>query len=84
MKDSSAEYVLAFSRVILARMLNGIGRPDDAASLGRAAVEVFERRYPDDPKRAEAACEVGRAQVLERLTAEGRAALELCLPIYRA
>jgi hypothetical protein len=47
-------------------------------------VEWFERRYPDDPKRAEAACEVGRAQVLERMTAEGRAALERCLPIYRA
>jgi serine/threonine-protein kinase len=84
MKDPNAEYALAFSRVFLARMLNGIGRPEDAASLGSAAMEWFERRYPDDPKRAEAACEVGRAQMLEGMTTAGRATLERCLPPYRA
>ena len=84
MTDPNAEYPLAFSRVFLARMLNGIGRPEDAASLGSAAMEWFGRRYPDDPKRAEAACEVGRAQMLEGMTAEGRSTLERCLPTYRA
>ena len=36
------------------------------------------------PKFASAECEVGRAQVLQGRTPEGRAVLERCLPIYRA
>ena len=36
------------------------------------------------PAYADAECELGRAQVLQGAIPEGRAALERCLPIYRA
>ncbi len=84
MKDSNAGYVLAFSRALLARILNEIGRPEGAEPVARAAMAWFGRWGPGHPKHAEAACEVGRAQVLQGLAAEGRATLEGCLPIYRA
>jgi eukaryotic-like serine/threonine-protein kinase len=76
--------VLAISRPLLARMLNEIGRPQDAEPLAHAAVEWLERWGPSDPRHAEAACEMGRAQLLQGMTAEGRATLERCLPVYRA
>jgi hypothetical protein len=84
MTDSSAGYVLAYSRAQLARILNEIGRPEDAEPVARAALAWFERWGPSHPKYAEAACEVGRSQVLQHKPAEGRATLEGCLPIYRA
>ena len=80
-KDGS---VLAFSRPLLARILNEIGRSQDAEPLARAAVEWLERWGPSHPRHAEAACEMGRAQLLQGMTAEGRATLERCLPVYRA
>jgi serine/threonine-protein kinase len=76
--------VLAISRPLVARMLNEIGRPKDAEPPARAAVEWLERWGPSDPRHAEAACEMGRAQLLQGMTAEGRATLERCLPVYRA
>ena len=80
-KDGS---VLAISRPLLARILNEIGRPKDAEPPARAAVEWLERWGPSDPRHAEAACEMGRAQLLQGMTVEGRATLEQCLPVYRA
>ncbi len=77
-------YVLAISRPLLARMLNEIGRSKDAEPPARAAVEWLERWGPSHPRHAEAACEMGRAQLLQGKTAEGRATLERCLPVYRA
>ena len=83
MKDSGAGYVLALSRALLARILNAIGRPDDAMPVARAAAAWFERWGAGHPRYAEAACELGRAQVLQGMTADGRATLESCLPVYR-
>jgi tetratricopeptide (TPR) repeat protein len=83
MKDSNAGYVLALSRAQFARILNEIGRPEDAEPVARAALAWFER-WPSHPRLAEAACEVGRSQVLQGKPAEGRATLEGCLPSYRA
>ena len=84
MKDPNDGYALAFSRVLLARMLAGIGRPDQAEAPARAALTWFERWGRDHPSYADAECELGRAQVLQGVIPEGRAALERCLPIYRA
>ncbi len=80
-KDGS---VLAFSRPLLARILNEIGRSQDAEPLARAAVKWLDRWGPSHPRHAEAACEMGRAQLIQGMTAEGRATLEQCLPVYRA
>jgi serine/threonine protein kinase len=77
-------YVLAIARPLLARILNEIGRSPDAEPPARAAVAWLERWGPSHPRHAEAACEMGRAQLLQGLTAEGRATLERCLPVYRA
>ena len=77
-------YVLAISRPLLARILNEIGRSKDAEPPARAAVAWLERWGPSHPRHAEAACEMGRAQLLQGMTAEGRATLEQCLPVYRA
>jgi serine/threonine protein kinase/tetratricopeptide (TPR) repeat protein len=84
MKDPNDGYALAFSRVLLARMLGSTGRPDQAEPPARAALAWFERWGRDHPGYADAECEVGRAQVLQGAIPEGRATLERCLPIYRA
>ena len=76
--------VLAISRPLLARILNEIGRSKDAEPPARAAVAWLDRWGPSHPRHAEAACEMGRAQLLQGMTAEGRATLEQCLPVYRA
>ena len=84
MKDPNDGHVLAYSRIVLARILSETGRPDAAEPAARAAAAWFERWGRSHPKFANAECEVGRAQVLQGRTAEGRATLERCLPIYRA
>jgi serine/threonine-protein kinase len=84
MKDSTAGYPLVLSRLLLGRMLTRLGRPRDAEPPVRAAIAWLERWGPRHPKYADAECELGRAQLLQGLTAEGRATLERCLPIYRA
>ena len=79
-KDGSA---LAIARP----MLRGCerNRPTEGCRTpARAAVEWLERWGPSHPRHAEAACEMGRAQLLQGMTAEGRATLEQCLPVYRA
>ena len=61
---------------------------DGTTEGGRASstrgARVVRTVGPSDPRYAEAECELGRAQVLQGMTAEGRATLERCLPIYRA
>jgi eukaryotic-like serine/threonine-protein kinase len=84
MKDPNDGHVLAYSRIVLARILSETGRPDAAEPAARAAAAWFERWGRSHPKFANAECEVGRAQVLQGRTPEGRAVLERCLPIYRA
>jgi tetratricopeptide (TPR) repeat protein len=77
-------YMLAISQPLLARILNEIGRSKEAEPRARAAVEWLDRWGASHPRHAEAACEMGRAQLLQGKTAEGRATLERCLPVYRA
>jgi eukaryotic-like serine/threonine-protein kinase len=84
MTDPRAGYVLAFSNVLRARMLVEMGRPGQAESPARAALAWFERWGRDNPNYADAECELGRARMLQGAVLEGRAALERCLPVYRA
>ena len=84
MKDPNDGHAMALSRVLRARMLGRTGRLDQAESSARAALEWFERWGRDHPAYADAECELGRAQVLQGAIPNGRAALERCLPIYRA
>ena len=84
MKDPNDGHVLAYSRIVLARLLSETGRPDAAEPAARAAAAWFERWGRSHPKFANAECEVGRAQMLQGQTMEGRIVLERCLPIYRA
>ena len=83
MGDFNDGYTLAFSRIVLARILSETGRPDAAEPAARAAMTWFERWGRTHPKYADAECEVGRAQMLQGQTADARAALERCLSIYR-
>jgi hypothetical protein len=83
MQDSGAGYRLAYSRVLLARILSEMGRPAAAEAQARAARTWFARWGPTNPRHADAECELGRAQLLQGLTAEGRATLAQCLPVYR-
>ncbi len=84
MTDSGAGYVLSYSRVLLARMLSEMGRPAEAESPARAALTWFARWGPGNQRYADAECELGRAQLLQGMVADGRATLARCLPIYRA
>ena len=84
MKHPNDGYALAFSRVLRARILVGMGRPDQAEPPLRAALVWFERWGRDHPSYADAECELGRARMLQGAIAEGKAAFERCLPIYRA
>ncbi len=43
MKDSNDGHVLAYSRIVLARLLSETGRPDAAEPAARAAMAWFER-----------------------------------------
>ena len=84
MEDPNDGHVLAYSRIVLARLLSETGRPDAAEPVARAATAWFERWGSAHPKFADAECELGRAQMLQGQTSEGRVTLERCLPIYRA
>ena len=84
MKDSNAEYWLAFVRVDPCAAIDGDGTTSRPRRPARAALAWFERWGPSHPKYADAECQLGRAQMLQGKTAEGRAALEHCLPVYRA
>ena len=61
-----------------------MGRPEQAEPPLRAALVWFERWGRDHPSYADAECELGRARMLQGAIAEGKAAFERCLPIYRA
>jgi tetratricopeptide (TPR) repeat protein len=82
-KDSNDGFALAFSRILLARILSETGRPAEAETAARAAMVWFERWGRSHPKYADAECEVGRAQLLQGRTSDGWAILERCLSIYR-
>ena len=84
MKQPNDGYALAFSRVLRARILVGMGHPDQAEPPLRAALVWFERWGRDHPSYADAECELGRARMVQGAVAEGKAAFERCLPIYKA
>jgi serine/threonine-protein kinase len=84
MKDPNDGYTLAFSRILLARVLSGTGRPEAAEAPAREALAWFVRWGREHPKYADAECEVGRALMLRGQAEAGRLMIERGLPIYRA
>ena len=80
---ANAARALAFSRVILGRMLNEIGRPRDGEPILAKALGGFENLGPKHPQYAEALCELTRARVLQGASASDRERVRECLPIYR-
>ena len=64
-KEPNDGYALASARVTLARLLSRMGRPGEVEVLVRAALAMLERRSPNNPSRAMAECELGRAKVLQ-------------------
>ncbi len=80
---ANAARALAFSRVILGRMLNEIGRPRDGEPILAKALGAFENLGPKHPEYAEALCELTRARVLQGTGASDRKRVRECLPIYR-
>ncbi len=80
---ANAARQLAFSRVILGRMLNEIGRPRDGEPILAQALAGIESLGPKHPQYAEALCELTRARVLQGASASDRERVRECLPIYR-
>ena len=72
------------SRLLLGRMLNETGRPREAEPAVGAALREFDPLGPTHPQRAEAACELARARLLQQRRDEDRRLLSECLPTYRA
>ena len=62
---ANAAHALAFSRVILGRMLNDIGRPRNGEPILAKALGGVENLGPKHPQYAEALCELTRARVLQ-------------------
>jgi serine/threonine-protein kinase len=75
---------LASSRLLLGRMLNESGRPRAAEPTLEAAFREFASLDPTHPQRAEVACELARARLLQDPRAEHRRQLRECLPVYRS
>ena len=65
-------------------MLNETGKPSDAEPMLAAAVRGLEHLDPANPQRAEAACELARARLLQQPDDDDRRRLQACLPIYRS
>jgi serine/threonine-protein kinase len=83
MKTDQAESVRVWVNLLLARALNDTGRAAEAEPLLGATVSWLERLPADHPRRAEADCERARSQLLQHESAEARAVLDRCLPVYR-
>ena len=75
---------LTASRLLLGRMLNESGRPGDAEPTLETALRGSESLGPTHPQRAEAACELARARLLQHSRAADRRQVRECLPIYRS
>ena len=81
--DRRAAWALASARVLFGRMLVESGRPREAEPALAAALAYFVADEPEQARRAEASCELGRARVLQEGRAEDRQRLRECLLIYR-
>jgi serine/threonine-protein kinase len=75
---------LAAARLLLGRMLNETGRPGDAEPILAGAFREFGHLGPANPQRAEAACELARARLLQQPRGDVRQQLRECLPVYRS
>jgi eukaryotic-like serine/threonine-protein kinase len=84
MKDTLAPYWLAHGRANHGRMLLELDRASEAEPLLRDALAFFDRFRPDPRRQAEVGCLLGWARTLQGAREEGAAALEQCLPVYRA
>ena len=80
---ANAARALAFSRVILGRMLNDVRRPRDGEPILAKALGGVENLGPKHPEYAEALCELTRARLLQGASASARERVRECLPIYR-
>jgi serine/threonine-protein kinase len=79
---ADAPWTLATARVRLGRLLNEAGHPREAEPALAAAQEWFDRAGTDTARRAEATCELARAQILQGRRSGD--ALSRCLPVYGA
>jgi tetratricopeptide (TPR) repeat protein len=79
-----AARALPMAQVLLGRMLNETGRPQDAEPGLEGALRGLEQLGPNHPQRAEAACELARARLLQQSRDEDRRRLRECLPVYRS
>ena len=75
---------LASARLLLGRMLTETGRPGEAEPMLATALRGLEQVGPTHPQRAEAACELARARLLQHPRDEERRRLRECLSTYRA
>ena len=80
---ANAAHALAFSRVILGRMLNDVGRPRNGEPILAKALGGVENLGPKHPQYAEALCELTRARVLQGAGASDLERVRECLPVYR-
>ena len=74
----------AFTRLLLGRTLNEMGRPGEADRVLSLALGYYEAMGPEQPQRAEMMCELARARARQGGGAENSERLKQCLPIYRA
>jgi serine/threonine-protein kinase len=81
---ADAAWPLALARVLLGRMLIEAGRPAEADPILSAALSWLDSREVAAARRAEASCELARARLLQRSSAEEWRRLRQCLPVYRA
>jgi serine/threonine-protein kinase len=81
---ADAAWTLAMAQVRLGRMLAEAGRPREAEVPLRAALELLDRAATDQPRRAEATCELARARLLQARDPADAQRLGECLPVYRA
>jgi serine/threonine-protein kinase len=79
----SAAWPRTYSSLILGRMLIESGRPEEAEPLLQRAIAGQQHLDPRHPQRAEAICELARARLLQKSSAEEQRRLAECLPIYR-
>ena len=82
-RNAQTDTVEAWTRILLARALNDAGHPARAEQALLPARKWFERYEPSHPRRAEVACELGRARILQHADGVERASLARCLADYR-
>jgi hypothetical protein len=75
---------LASAQMLLGRIRSESGRAGEAEPKLATALRGFEHLAPSNPQRAEAACELARARLVQQPREEDRQRLRECLPVYRS